>query len=361
MPNGFFNFFSGKDDTPPAPEGRRVPWLIEDIPSPDDKWITTQVFINKKDKNGRIYYAARYFEHYKNWEIEEYSYSTKDTGSGVTSTTLYDSLPIDRAIQILARLEQVTKNEDGLLPVPGLKGNYREVANLHSAYIDDKGNYISVVKDKPLAKDATFNRKGIQALYSKATEKPAEPFIKTWDDFYRVIVNKYPPEALTRAPLPDWFVKSSRGMMEDIKALVPKIRDPQASLQEKLLARNYAHCGGVRIDDFPEAQYAYHVMQLTALMRAGNEVFRQLTASVSRSEENMLLLEEVGKTIRHFVRCQHEKDFAFSREQAEQLVNLMMQGPDPYADKPLPLEVFLDKYKNQLPPAAKSKPENPVL
>ncbi|MCE9507548.1 MAG: hypothetical protein K8R48_04430 [Alphaproteobacteria bacterium] len=357
MPKEFFNFFAGKDAPPPAPEKRVIPSWAKNIKSPIEGWITTQVFVDKKDKSKRVYYAAQTFADGE-WVVAKYTYSSVSDHDRHKEELRNERHNIGAATCAIAELEKRIL-EEGHVPVAGLHGNYREAANLNGAYIDDKGDYIVVTKDEPvITKDALIDRKGIQAMYSKAAEKPAEEsFIKTWDDFYRVIVHKYPPEALACTPLPEWFVKCSREMIGEVNDLNLKVRDPHASLQEKLLARNCAHCRGVKADGFMEAEYAFHVVQLTALMRAGSEVFRQLPDSLARSAENMELLKEIGETIRHFVTIQHSKNFRLPPEQAEQLVNIMMQGPDPYADKPLPLEEILGKYA----PSQKPDPKQPRL
>jgi len=380
MPNGFFNFFSGKDDTPPAPEERVIPEFAENIKNPTEGWITTQVFIDKKDKNKRVYYAADLVGD-NTWRVIQYSYSATGQNSNLTAKQLAQKGTTDEAIQLIAEIEKRLLKEE-YTPVDILRGNYREAANLNGAYFDDKGNYTAVTQDEPIIKkDAMLDRKGIQALYGKAAEKPAEPVIKTWDDFYREIVNTYPqaiiaydnyPKGIVAYDisdgLPSQCVESSKLLLKKLDAFDKTMTDSKASLQEKQsIIKDISYYGGGPIVNPAVVGYTHYVTKLTALLRAGGKLYHELLTSISGSTETIQLLSDIADTISATV-AHHENLLAVSPERVKQLVNIMMQGPDPYADKPLPLEVFLDKYKeqpspdkNQLPPAPKTKPKNPGL
>src|SRR3990172_11236523 len=227
---GIFNRSSKKDGAPP--EKRRVPPFAENLQADDDQWITGQVFVAKDDKNHRVYFAAAKQDDYS-WTIKKYSYSIKQPEAGLKKLPYKWLLTVDDAIALIAGLDKISLEVEGSAPVPGLNGNFRDIANLHSAYIDDQGNYVSLAQNQMIEKDAVFDRKGLQALYSKAAEKPAEPFIKTWDDFYREIVNKCPP---CRVPLrydsPNAyhrFVKNGNLLFSGVNAFDKKMMDSKVS------------------------------------------------------------------------------------------------------------------------------------
>jgi hypothetical protein len=373
---GFFDLFSGKDDTPPAPETRVIPKFAENIENPIKGWITTQVFIDKKNKKRRVYYAARLED--QMWKICLYSYSVSTPQTGALKTeieTETNKEDTGNAILFISQLDKTLMNlADNFSPVSGLSGNYREAANLHGAYFDDKGNYISIAKDKPLVKDATFNRKGIQAMYSKAADKSTEAVIGTWDDFYREIVNTYPQAIIAYNNYPKGIVaydisnglssqcvESSKLLLKKLDAFDKTMTDNKASLQEKQsIIKAISYYGGGPIVNPAVVGYTHYVTKLTALLRAGGKLYHELLTSISGPTETIQLLSDIADTIGATV-AHHENLLAVSPEHVKQLINIMMQGPDPYADKPLPLEVFLDKYKDQVfaPTPKKTKPKPP--
>jgi hypothetical protein len=271
-------------------------------------------------------------------------------------------MTIGTALWALAKLEKEMQ-EDGYVPVPGLKGNYHEVANLHLAYFDDQGNYVSVAKDAPLAKDATFSRKSIQALYSKAAEKPADHFIGTWDDFYREIVYSHPLENLVLSDQDKQDPKFPHIMQEiaDTLKVMHDIEHETMSKKERQVMEKevLSFSGSAFYRAFDAVQWDksgtkdseggkhkivhdYEAALLTTLMRMGGKLYQQFTTSLSASPDTIHMLAEVGEAIETFAR----RCFYFSPEQAKQLAGVIMQGPDPYAGKPLPLEIFYKQHRD---------------
>jgi hypothetical protein len=295
---------------------------------------------------------------------------------------------IDRAIRILAMLEKDARDEEGLLPVPGLNGNYREAANRHSAYFDDEGAYIKAEADAPVSQNAMFDRKGIQALYSKTEDKPAESAIKTWDDFYREIVHKYPQEEIVLSdqdkqdPRFHKVLEYMGGTLMLMRALGGKMINEE-EIEEAILPlssssghesfnsigymKSYwipSPSGGIETKhelqrtEWHKLAYICDAARLTAMMRMGSKIYQQLMTSLFADADGLQLLEGASQNISAFA----EDRLRCSPEQAKQLANVIMQGPDPYADKPLPLEVFYKQYRDQVPVVAtpkKNKPKPP--
>jgi hypothetical protein len=364
MAGGFFNFFSGKDKTPPEPEKRVAPHWANDA-----TWITSQVFIDKKDKNRRFYYAADQIS--AGWRTCKYSYLIAAGHCSSDRISYPDT--VDEAIQAIAALEKELL-EAGYSPVPGLKGNYREAATLHGAYIDDQGNYIKMQEKAPLSKNVLFEGKDLKALYGKPENKPAETVIKTWDDFYREIVYNHPQENLVLSeqdqqdPQFPKIIKEISNTLKIMQALESKGAGNQMekivdSFSESAFYRAFEAVqwdkSGTEDSEGGKHKlvYDYEAALLTTLMRMGGKLYQQFTTSLSPPADTVQHLANVSESISTFVqRC-----FYFSHEKAKQLTNVIMQGPDPYTDKPLPLEVFFKKYQDLLPPAApkKNKPKPP--
>ncbi|MCE9507549.1 MAG: hypothetical protein K8R48_04435 [Alphaproteobacteria bacterium] len=374
---GFFDLFSGKDDTPPAPEKRVVPSWAENITNPIESWITTQVFIDKKDKSKRIYYAAAHMRD-DTWRIVKYSYSATDQNSSYSSDVIGSKNGAGEAIPRIAEIEKLLL-EEGYTPVDVLRGNYREAANQNGAYFDDKGNYVPVTQDAPIIeKDALIDRKGIQALYSKAAGKSAEPVIRTWDDFYREIVRNSSQEGFVlseqdkqnpnfpkiMAHISDTLtvMHALEGAMTagtNIQQLKKAARSFSGTAFNELAMKiswgngEYDEDGGT-----PKIVYDYEAARLTTLMRMGARLYQKLTTSLSVDADGLQLLESISNNLSAFA----EERLYCSPEQAKQLANVIMQGPDPYADKPLPLEIFYKQYQDQVsaPAPKKNKPKPPA-
>jgi hypothetical protein len=351
MAGGFFNFFSGKDNTPPAPEKRVGPAFSENIKNPTEGWITTGVFINHKDKKSRVYYAARIED--QMWKIHEYSYSISQPDTYKTETKASEK-NLEGAIRLIASFNRIlTTIEEGYSPVPGLSGNYREAAYLNAAYIDDKGNYIPVSEDTLITGNAALESSGIKAMYNKAASRWDISAVRSWGDFYSLIVARHDISAsveFINAPDSTWFVARCREMLKDAKEFERKMTDSTLSLREKQKALKSIVCAGVKTKDHPNPEYHYYAAQLTALMRAGSKVYSQCLTPASSSPETFQLLSDIGEAIRSF--AGENRRLSLGKKMSKEIADLIVQGPDPYADKPLPLEVILSKYT-----AAPQKPE----
>jgi hypothetical protein len=374
---GFFDLFSGKDDTPPAPEERIIPEFAKNIKSPIEGWITTQVFVDKKDKNKRIYYVALHDS--GGWDILKCSYSITDMHKSYSSEREAHRDGTSETIRLIAALEKAFLAEQ-YTPVDVLRGNYREAANLNGAYFDDKGNYTVVTQDAPIIeKDALIDRKGIQALYGKAAEKPADSVIRTWDDFYREIVRNSSQEeiVLSDQAKQDPTLPKVMENISDTLIVMHALESKMISEKERLqlekaafsfsgnffyeLATKINWSNGETVYDedggTPRIVYDYEAARLTTLMRVGARLYQKLTTSLSVDTDGLQLLESISNNLSAFA----EERLYCSPEQAKQLANVIMQGPDPYADKPLPLEIFYKKYQDQVsaPAPKKNKPKHP--
>lgn len=370
---GFFDLFSGKDDTPPAPEKRAIPPSAEGIKNPLEGWVVTQVFVdNEKRKSDRVYYAARLDG--DTWDILKCTYSVTERGPYCWVKRIAYKGSADEAIEVIAKIEKALLQE-GYKPIPSLRGNYIEAANLNGGYINDKGEYVPVAKNELLDKDMTFTRKGISAMYSKAAEKPAGTEIKTWDDYYREIVRPSEVLALSEKEQQNPKLEKLLGCIGDVLAMMHvldgkmTVRAERQYLEKAArsfdagdfyrLGAEISQSDGEYDEDggTPKIVYDYEVARLTSMMRLGATLYQKLTASLSIDEDELKLLTHINQTLPVLA----EERLYCSPEQARQLANVIMTGLDPYADKPLPLEVFYKRYMDQLSSPKKNTPKPPSV
>lgn len=294
-------------------------------------WIAGQVYRPKglKNRNKRVYYAAIPKDD-KTWQINAYSYSVKEKVLRSQYFTSVESM--ESAIRKIMTLEAIVNLGS---PVPGLEGNYREVVRQSSSlYFDDKGDLVSAKNGVDAERDAFLTKEKLDKIYGKSEEK-AEAAIETWDDFYREIVRK------KRLPAGKRASGKLRELISDFnqKLGIEKISkiSTTAELQEAVGNIKGAVLADVASKPDYAVYYHYNVMILTALMRTGGNVYDKFSTSASASPETLQLLSDIGKSIDSFA----QKGLALSPEQSKQLANLIMQGPDPHADKPLPLEKLI--------------------
>jgi len=268
---GFFKKLFSKEADPP-PEERRLPSMAKDSRL---IWITTQVFVYKKEKNLRVYGAALHDTIASQGTLGRCYYYIDDQQPAELRQS--DShLAIRNAIILIAEQEKAWMESPDMVPVPGLKGNYREIAPQYGLYCADNGDILKINQDTRVATNALFGRKALDALYGEKKKEPPEVVaIATWEDFYREIVN------------------------------------------------NPAHSS---------KRHQSNAMALVALLREGESLYSAFLNSFPTSQEALDRLESRVRAITYNAR----ERLGLSAEQTEQLVGLIMQGPDPNAAKPSP-------------------------
>jgi hypothetical protein len=361
---GFFNRPAGKGDNA-APEKRNLPEWLGEIHPDKGEWITSQVFIDKKNKNCRIYYCARQLAD-DEWHVGEYFYNpAKDKYAEVQSC--HREYGHAAALIKVKEVEYIYQ-ELGYVPVPSLHGNYREVATLHGAYFDEQGNYIETKENTPLSENVLLERKDLNALYSKSSERA----IKTWDDFYCEIVHKYPQEDLVLSD-EDKQGSSLQKVMKQVTTTLNIMHSSAVHSRDNNMGDEnerqqlqrvidlysgdavYRLCNAEVLSTlYPPEPYAagkhdemivynYQAALLTALMRMGGNLYQQFTASISMETDILRMMSEISQAIESHA----QKHFHLSAAQAKQLANVIALGPDPYADKTLPLKTILTQYQEQ--------------
>lgn len=367
MFKGIFNAFSKNEDpqAAPLPEERWIPSMGSSLTPPNEFWVTTQVFVDKKQKGLRVYYA---FVHKADSSTTKSVYKCSyriGKGNGDANVEAYEP-DFRSAVSSLARLEKQMREQPQLFEaVPELRGNFRDLASLQKLHFDDNGNCIPIGKKTLVASEALFKRETLDALYGEEKKESAEmPSILTWDDFYRDVVNK--KGALSKADLQKivtdgWseesrvcqkFIRDSHEMMRVLKELHQTILDGSAPSKKSIVFPN---------PQFPmtdpdlarSAVYQYRVMALTSLLRAGGELYQKFTSTIPADPQVIGILASLGKSA-HSIAC---NQLDFPARVADDIVNIITQGPDPYAGKPLPLEEALERYSaGSSQPAPKKKP-----
>ena len=286
------------------PEERRVPDFAQGKSREDKTWITSDVYVEdgKSNKNLRAYFAALYNEDTKRWDICQYVYPVNGDRSygndGLWINSDLQNLTLERVLLAFSGI-----GHDGLSPVPGLKGNYREFASQCGAYFDEKDKFISLKGGAPVIGEVLLKKEQLSEIYSQPENKTdAAAVLRTWDDYYREIFNKFPLQSDT-------------------------------PISEQMIER---------------------VTLLTLLMRSGGDIYNKFSTSATAEPETLQHLADVGAAIKSYA----QNCMAFSPEQAKQLADIIMQGPDPYADKPLPMEEFIRQQKQQ-PKASPPKSYSP--
>ncbi|MBI3440248.1 MAG: hypothetical protein HY052_00300 [Proteobacteria bacterium] len=323
---GIFKKMFGKDcDKPGQPEERRIPDFAKSFIPAEEIWVTGQVFAgDKKDKNRRIYYAFRYKPSQPDAgpEIYKCSYQINRPDEPVQLKADDWEHSLLDAVKYLARRERNLLS-CGCTPVLELKGNYRDVANLEGWIFNDRGECIPIGKDTLVTSDALFKRDALDAIYgSKTKESDSAPVIATWDDFYREIVNK------TESALkPNETTGNNKS--DYLKRFRQAMRDTSLSFKQKEdLLSEIRSLGWVGNNSDPTV-YRGTVTLLTELLRAGGELYQQFATSVPAEPETLRLLKTLGESVVFVARTRLD----LPATTAEQLAKLIVQGPDPYADK----------------------------
>lgn len=355
MSKGFFSklFSSQKDDPLSAlPEERWLPEEAKSVSPPKTFWVTTNVFADKKNKGARTYYAFVYNadDPIQLKSIYKCSYYVGQN-KGELNVEAYEP-DFRRAVSRLAQLEKIRISQPQLFaPVPELRGNYRNLASLQHLHFNDAGNCIPIGKKTLVASEALFKRETLDALYGEEKKEPAAPTIATWDDFYEVIIRKDPAqgalETLTESTSYSRFVADSHKMLEVLKDVHHRVTEGE-----------WDHVGNVTLPKpsvlrAGEGLYQYYTTAITMLLRSGAVLYQKCTTTIPADTQTLAVLSSLGNSVRSIARNQ----LGFSAETAEQIVNIIVQGADPYADKLLPLEELLEKYPpDSSQPTAKKKP-----
>jgi len=345
---GIFNKSAAKK------EERLLPYFAQEeaLKQPGENWVTTQVFKLKgwRNRKHRAYYAACKTRE-GNWEVSYLIYSLKN--KEIQSQYVGSFPNLHGAILKLMEKEKEPGFGD---PVPGLEGNYREVVRQSSeVYFDDKGNLKSAKKGVSSKDDVFLTKEKLEKIYNKAEKKKQleASEISTWDDFYKEIVRK------KRLPANKEVSKELHGLISDFNKRLGPEKLSAISTREDLQEA----MGNIKGADLAEragdpnyaVYYHYNVMILTALLRTGGNVYNDFSTSASASQKTIELLADIGSSIENFA----QRGLALPPEKAKQLANLIMQGPDPYADKPLPLEARIIAEKAAKKAAAAPKPQTP--
>ncbi len=172
---------------------RRLPSGVDKFEDGDTRWIMSHEFANDKNKNIRIYLAAR--KHGPDdpmWTVSLYKTDLKrDMGENIY--TEYDTDITGDALDVvraLSEFDRQYKHSDDYVPVDGHRGTYRSFANKFGIHFDDDGNIMKVEKDTRVTKGTFMNRESIDDLFHKAANKTPE--IDTWEEVYEQLVDKWP-------------------------------------------------------------------------------------------------------------------------------------------------------------------------
>lgn len=340
-----------------GPEERLLPRFSKSAAA-DEKWIDSQVFTSKKDKKLRFYYAALVpvgAGEIGAADVYKCVYKANARDADTVELSSYNvGWSFAGVIQTIANAERIMLESADCEPVPGLRGNYREVAKSQGIYLDDDGNVLTVNKDTRVAANAIFDRQGLNKIYGdKPQEQPAVPVVATWEDFYRDVVNN--PDRIRFPGTPLFSPKATNALLGGVKELQQTITTDWRSRSEKrqaILDLSRISCP----DYYPDLLYHFNVVVLTSLMRAGTDLYRQFSSSaVLLQKDAVQSLSDVGSAINTFA----QQRFGLSPERAQKIADIIMQGPDPYADKPLPLQAWIVQQQALTPPPAVPRKKMP--
>jgi hypothetical protein len=299
-------------------------------------WVMGQVFRTEKKPNERFYYMAQKKD--QEWYVLKCSYQVVN-GAYAVGSEIIDRHPWENsrssflsALERVAQLDKEYQDTHKDADIDGLRGNYFTLANRFGYHLDDNRKLFKLSDDKAVTQNAVFLRESFRVAYKAEGAAEAVNFT-TWDDVYSKIIHKH---AATHETQMTEFMKDTsfiavlkRGSIINNDTLPP----PQ--------------------EDFLED--VFNTTKLLKALRKGGDCYRILKDSNFTDTLFLARLE----TARNDVVAIARNDLGFSEAQAKQLSGVMTSGRDPYAEQPLPLTFWTEKFAaaSAAQPTAPKKPK----
>jgi hypothetical protein len=282
--------------------------------------VLSQEYADSKNPAIRTYMAG--WQDEGGWAMTEYKIDLSLPDKQVQVVDRHaESIP-EYTIKYMLAFEEKCR-EAGMVATkhPSSKSNYGRFANIHGLHVTKEGKVIKINTQGPITDKLVIDCDAANRLFNSNQSQ-----IHSWDDFYRVLnqmvmtsVHQEREVILTDASL-EWFTGWQEERIAEMPELVKDLK--------RLEFSGWRDCMVSRGEDVGPSlpRLLSYSTSLIGLLRAGAQVFADYVANGMKPSD--------AKQVRHSKRCiigVASQELGFNKEQADQIGDLIVKGPDPTA------------------------------